>query len=217
MRDAAGRSHTPCAEPRIVSLVPSLTELLFALQLGDRIVGRTSFCVHPAPEVDEIPRIGGTKTPRLDKISALAPTHVLVNIDENRREDVEALAAAGVEPVVTHPLSVDDNLALYELLGWVFERVELAEQLAGEFRAARQRLAEQRAQSEPPRRALLDLVRPLDERVARYLYRLDAITAELAQCLPRPASPLSADDQRRNNRCETGSDHAQQRAVSIQA
>src|SRR5687768_12120775 len=60
--DAIGRAHSPAqSEARIVSLVPSLTELLFALGLGPRLVGRTGFCVHPKPEVKKLPKVGGTK------------------------------------------------------------------------------------------------------------------------------------------------------------
>ena len=56
---------------RIISLVPSQTELLFALGAGGRLVGRTKFCVHPQPDVEQIPFIGGTKQFRLDQIEQL--------------------------------------------------------------------------------------------------------------------------------------------------
>ena len=151
--DAQGRLHEPCPNPRIVSLVPSLTELLFALELGDAVVGRTSFCIHPAGEVSKVPRIGGTKTPRIDKIAALAPTHVLVNVDENRREDVDALVELAIEPIVTHPLTVEDNMSLFRLLGAIFEREHQAQRLCADFRAARKRLSELQL-STAPRRVL---------------------------------------------------------------
>ena len=92
--DAIGRVHIPARhDARIVSLVPSLTELLFALGLGSRVVGRTGFCVHPKPEVRKVAKVGGTKDFDLEKIRALAPTHLIVNVDENPRERVEAAAA----------------------------------------------------------------------------------------------------------------------------
>ena len=121
LRDATGTMHAPAAgDVRIVSLVPSITELFFDLGVGDRVVGRTPFCVHPRDGVAGVPRVGGTKTPRLERIRALEPTHVIVNMDENRREDAEALATFVPNVVVTHPLGPRDNPALYRLVGGIF-------------------------------------------------------------------------------------------------
>lgn len=75
----------------IVSLVPSLTELLFDLELGDRVVGRTRFCIHPKKQVEQISIVGGTKNPRLDKIRHLSPDLIIANKEENRKEDIEEL------------------------------------------------------------------------------------------------------------------------------
>ena len=69
--------------PRIASLVPSLTELVAALGLGAQLVARTGFCIHPREAV-QVPKVGGTKDVNLAKLERLRPTHVLVNIDENR-------------------------------------------------------------------------------------------------------------------------------------
>ena len=66
---------------RVVSLVPSLTETLFALGAGDSVVGITDFCIFP-PDLDR-PRLGGTKNPRVEAIRALAPDLVYVNLEEN--------------------------------------------------------------------------------------------------------------------------------------
>ena len=137
LRDAAGTVHTPASrDARIVSLVPSITELLFDLGVGDRVVGRTPFCIHPRDGVANIPRVGGTKTPRLDRIRALEPTHVIVNVDENRREDAETLAAFVPHVVVTHPLGPHDNLALYRLVGGIFARREATAHLCRAFEEA---------------------------------------------------------------------------------
>ncbi|MEO7056104.1 MAG: helical backbone metal receptor [Caldimonas sp.] len=109
--------------PRIASLVPSLTELAVALGLGARLVARTGFCIHPAAGVAAIAKVGGTKDVNLAKLRRLAPTHVLVNVDENRLETVEAIRAWGTaapEIVVTHPRSPEDNLALVDQLAAVF-------------------------------------------------------------------------------------------------
>jgi ABC-type Fe3+-hydroxamate transport system substrate-binding protein len=106
---------------RIVSLVPSLTELACELGLSKYIVGRTGYCVHPANQVATIAKVGGTKTVNLKKIEALKPTHVLLNRDENRLEDVNALRTFIPHLVVTHPLKVVDNIALYQQFGEVFD------------------------------------------------------------------------------------------------
>jgi ABC-type Fe3+-hydroxamate transport system substrate-binding protein len=120
-------------DARIVCLVPSITELLFDLGLGDQVVGRTGFCVHPWDAVRAVPKVGGTKDVKLEKIRALAPTHVVVNVDENRREDAEALRAFVPEVVVTHPCAPRDNLDLYRQMGAVFDRAGEAEALCARF------------------------------------------------------------------------------------
>jgi ABC-type Fe3+-hydroxamate transport system substrate-binding protein len=97
---------------RIVSLVPSLTEALFALGLGGRLVGVTEWCVHPREEVARLPKVGGTKTPDLTAIRALAPDLVIANREENRRRDVERLEASGIRVWVTYPRTVREGAEL---------------------------------------------------------------------------------------------------------
>ncbi|HTU30756.1 MAG TPA: helical backbone metal receptor [Solirubrobacteraceae bacterium] len=133
-RDAAGTVHPAAgAEPRIVSLVPSLTELVCDLGLAERLVGRTGFCIHPWETVRRIPKVGGTKDVDLAKLRALEPTHVLLNVDENRRETADALSEFVEHVIVTHPLRPRDNLALYRLIGAVFGVEPAAESLCEEF------------------------------------------------------------------------------------
>jgi ABC-type Fe3+-hydroxamate transport system substrate-binding protein len=100
------------AARRIVSLVPSLSEALFALGLGERVVGVTDWCVHPAREVAALPKVGGTKHPSLERIAELAPELVIANREENRQRDVEALIARGFDVWVTYPRSVAEAAAL---------------------------------------------------------------------------------------------------------
>jgi len=107
--------------PRIASLVPSLTELVVALGLGAHLVARTGYCIHPAQALAGVPKVGGTKDVNLAKLRRLAPTHVLVNIDENRADTVAALREFVPNIVVTHPCSPEDNLALVEQLRQAFE------------------------------------------------------------------------------------------------
>ena len=87
--------------PRVVSLVPSVTETLVAW--GRPPVACTRFCLQPGIEA-----VGGTKRPRLARIEALAPDLVVVNDEENRREDYDALVAAGLAVHVASPRSVAD-------------------------------------------------------------------------------------------------------------
>jgi ABC-type Fe3+-hydroxamate transport system substrate-binding protein len=143
IHDALGGEHPREArDARIVSLVPSITELLCDLGLGDRLVGRTGFCIHPRETVRRIPKVGGTKDVDLDRVRGLAPTHVIVNVDENRRETADALREFVPHVVVTHPLAPRDNLALYRLCGALFGRDAEAERMCDRFEAAYARAAE---------------------------------------------------------------------------
>ncbi len=152
--DDIGVAHRPAqGEVRVVSLVPSITELVIALGLKNELVGRTNFCVHPNREVESIARVGGTKTVRLERVKALSPTHVVVNVDENRKQDVDAMAQWGCSIVVTHPLQPTDNLRLYRLLGGIFGREEAAETLCRDFEQAHESLLD-RAKNLPQRNVL---------------------------------------------------------------
>lgn len=138
------------ARPRIVSLVPSITELLCDLGLAAELVGRTGFCVHPWETVRRIPKVGGTKDVKLERVRELRPTHVVVNVDENLREDAEAIAEFA-EVLVTHPTEPRDNLDLYRQMGAAFGREDGAERLCAEFEAAYERAT---AVERPPRDVL---------------------------------------------------------------
>ena len=73
---------------RIASLVPSMTESVCVLGARDRLVAVTRYCVEPEAELRDVPRVGGTKNPKLEKIAALDPDLVVVNTEENRLEDI---------------------------------------------------------------------------------------------------------------------------------
>ncbi len=126
---------------RIVSLVPSLTELLCDLGLRGQLVGRTGFCVHPAHSLRDVPKVGGTKDVDIDKVRALAPTHLVVNVDENEKPTVDALARFVPNLVVTHPIAVTDNLDLYRRFGELFDCRDRAGQLARQLTDALDRAA----------------------------------------------------------------------------
>ncbi len=118
--DLEGRPFRP-ERPlrRVVSLVPSLTETLFDLGLGDRVVGRTDYCIHPA-EARLVPSVGGTKNPDLARILALRPDVVFVNVEENREADARALAAHGIPVAISFPRSVAEAIALVRSLAGLF-------------------------------------------------------------------------------------------------
>jgi ABC-type Fe3+-hydroxamate transport system substrate-binding protein len=115
--------------------VPSITELLCDLGLAGQLVGRTGFCIHPRAVVEAIPKVGGTKDVNIEKIRKLAPTHLVVNIDENEKPTVEQLAAFVPNIVVTHPVVPRNNLALARLMGGIFGAEDAAERWCAAFEA----------------------------------------------------------------------------------
>lgn len=136
LTDALGTFHPPAPGARIVSLVPSITELLCDLGLAGQLVGRTGFCIHPAGVVQAIAKVGGTKDVNIERIRKLAPTHLVVNIDENEKPTVEALAAFVPNIVVTHPTGPRDNVALVRLMGAIFGAEQKAETWCADFERA---------------------------------------------------------------------------------
>ncbi len=135
--DAAGTRHVRArGEARIVSLVPSITELVCDLGLAGQLVGRTGFCIHPRELVRSVRKVGGTKNVDLGKLRSMRPTHVILNVDENRKEDARVLAEFVPGLIVTHPLSPLDNPALYRLIGGIFGREAEAEALCDRFEEA---------------------------------------------------------------------------------
>lgn len=158
LTDAIGQQHAtvdPAQSPRIVSLVPSVTELVCELGLADFLVGRTGFCIYPQAALAAVPKVGGTKDVNIDKIRALAPTHLVVNVDENEKPTVDALARFIPHVIVTHPLAPEDNPGLYRLIGGIFNVSERAEQLCNDFaREYQSTLALAQTQSSRPQRVL---------------------------------------------------------------
>jgi ABC-type Fe3+-hydroxamate transport system substrate-binding protein len=102
---------------RIVSLVPSTTEILCALGLGEALVGVTVYCVEPRDVVRGKTRIGGEKNPDLEKIRALEPDLVIANIEENVRDDIDRLRAWSIPVWVTYPRTVAEGIQLIGELG----------------------------------------------------------------------------------------------------
>jgi ABC-type Fe3+-hydroxamate transport system substrate-binding protein len=134
--------------------VPSITELVCELGLAEQLVGRTGFCIHPQDGLKAIPKVGGTKSVNLKKIRSLAPTHVIVNVDENTKETAGALAEFVPNVIVTHPLAPLDNLALYRQIGEAFGKERRSEELCSEFEFAYREIEKQ----EFPQKKVLYLI-----------------------------------------------------------
>ena len=107
--DDRGRSFGSSGAPaRVVSLVPSISETLWHLGIGPRLVGVTRYCTDPV-EVRSLPVCGGTKNPVCAQVIELRPDLVFMSEEENRLEDFETLAAAGISIFVSLPKSIDDT------------------------------------------------------------------------------------------------------------
>ncbi len=119
--DQLGRELKLLQTPRrVVSLVPSITELVLDLGLGERLVGRTKFCIHPEEVVSHIQIIGGTKNIRLDRVKELNPDLILANKEENVEFQVSELAKEF--PVyVSNVKGEDSALQMISHLGTILE------------------------------------------------------------------------------------------------
>jgi ABC-type Fe3+-hydroxamate transport system substrate-binding protein len=155
--DALNRSlEVPLTPRRIVSLVPSLTEWLFALGLAERVVGVTDFCTQPAAGVAVKPKLRGTKNPDRAGIMALEPDLVIANQEENRERDVAALTAAGLAVYVTDPRTVAGAIETLATLAHVLNAEAAAAPYLAEMRTV---YAETTAASHAMRRVLIPIWR----------------------------------------------------------
>lgn len=145
---------------RIVSLCPSITELVFDLGRGEDLVGVTRFCVRPAEGVRAIARVGGTKDPDLARIVALAPDLVLTNAEENRLEDHDALVAHGLRCRSTFPTTVAEAADVVVELGELLQRPAEAREIARDIRRRERRVRAAAALRPPVRFACLIWRRP---------------------------------------------------------
>ncbi|MAP55351.1 helical backbone metal receptor [Altibacter sp.] len=116
------------APKRIISLVPSQTELLVDLQLKDQLVGITKFCVHPKTLRDSVAIVGGTKQVHFDKIRSLSPDIIICNKEENTRDMVHELN--DIAPVwVSDIVTLEDSYDMINALGLLFDRSERASEI----------------------------------------------------------------------------------------
>jgi len=140
---AAGQ-HAPLGEGarrltapprRVVSLIPSITEILFAIGAGDRLVGCTIYCTEPPEGVVTKTRVGGEKNPKLELIRDLGADLVIANVEENVREHVETLRAWGIPVHVTYPRTVADGIRLVGELGELLDAGPRAREMEADLRA----------------------------------------------------------------------------------
>ncbi|HEY7869014.1 MAG TPA: cobalamin-binding protein [Methylomirabilota bacterium] len=120
---------------RIVSLIPSITEILFAIGAGERVVGCTIYCTEPAEGVATKTRVGGEKNPKLELIRDLGADLVIANVEENVREHVETLRAWGIAVHVTYPRTVAEGIRLVGELGELLEAGSRAREIETALRA----------------------------------------------------------------------------------
>ncbi len=147
VEDQTGRQvNIPDHPQRLISLAPSITETLFALGLGDRVVGDTDYCEYP-PEAKLKPHIGPILNPNLERIVALKPDLVLGSPEANRRETADRLAKLGIPLYGVTAHTVDETLRSVEDLGRVLGReadsVKLVASLRQRIEAVEKRVATQ--------------------------------------------------------------------------
>lgn len=133
-RDQMGEMiRLECKPHRIISLVPSQTELLIDLGLAENIVGRTKFCIHPKDKVANIPKIGGTKTPSIEKITQLKPDLIIGNKEENDKESISRLKS--ICPVwMSDIVTIDQALEMIESIAHLTDTHEKARVLLTEIK-----------------------------------------------------------------------------------
>jgi ABC-type Fe3+-hydroxamate transport system substrate-binding protein len=117
---------------RVVSLVPSITETLFDLGVGARVAGITDWCIFP--ESLDLPRVGGTKNPRIEEIRALEPDLVHMNLEENLKRHADAIEEFA-HVFVSEPKSPRDVVRLLGDLGWIHACQGVASERVGELEA----------------------------------------------------------------------------------
>lgn len=126
---------------RIVSVVPSQTELLYDLGLDNEVVGITKFCIHPKEWFKSKSRVGGTKNLNFDKIAALQPDLIIANKEENTQAEIEALQE--IYPVFTSDITnLSESLEMIKLVGEVVGKTQESTQLIAKIENGFKQLAE---------------------------------------------------------------------------
>ena len=128
----------PKTPKRIISLVPSQTELLYDLGLGEKVVGISKFCIHPQEWFKTKKRVGGTKDFKADVIRALQPDLIIANKEENTKEGLEELA--DICPIwVSDIKNVDEALGMIRGVGLILDKIDEAEEMVSQIQAKREK------------------------------------------------------------------------------
>jgi ABC-type Fe3+-hydroxamate transport system substrate-binding protein len=129
----------PKIPKRIISLVPSQTELLYDLGLGEKVVGITKFCIHPQEWFKTKTRIGGTKDFKADAIRALRPDLIIANKEENTKDGLEELA--DICPIwISNIKNVDEALGMIRGIGLILDKIDEAEKMVSQIQAEREKI-----------------------------------------------------------------------------
>ena len=151
VRDDLGRAvKVPTVIKRAISLAPSLTEMIFAIGAGDKLVGVTTYCNYPA-ETAAIEKVGDTQTPNIEKIIALRPQIVFVSTDSQLEAFMQTLAEQGIAVYVTNPKSLDEVFANMRRLGELFGDVDGAEKVVTSLSARASAVGQSNRGREKPR------------------------------------------------------------------
>lgn len=154
------RVQVPNRPRRIVSLAPSVTEILFALGLGDRVAGVTDFCDYPPPAKVKL-KVGGYAEPNLEALVALKPDLVLASADSTKPQLVNRLERLGVPVYVVYPQTFREVAQTIRNLGRVTGAIEAGEALAASLEDTARRTQAAVADRPRPRALLCVMVRPL--------------------------------------------------------
>jgi len=153
--DAGRRVSVPVPTNRVISLAPNLTEIVFAIGAGDRLVGRTTYCDFPA-EAKAVAAVGDTLQPSLERIISLQPQVVLISTSSQLEVFTQQLQNQNIAVFVTHPHDLDGVFRSIEQIGLIVGHTQQAEQLIQNLRD-RTRVVEEAVKGRPPVRVFYQL------------------------------------------------------------
>jgi len=160
--DGMGRSIKISEEPRrIVSLAPAVTEILFALDLGDKVVGVTDYCDYP-PEAAEKEKVGGFYNPNIEKVLSLEPDLILAT-GGVQAEVVSQLESLGQKVVVFDPRDMNEIIDTIELVGRITKHVEEAREVTSDIKRRMEKVKEKVAELSGEERVAVFVIVWIDE------------------------------------------------------
>lgn len=159
--DAVGRKVEIIEEPqRIISLVPSVTEILFELGLEDRIVGVTSFCTYPE-QARKKPRVGSYSDPSLEALTLQQPDLVIISADSANPALITRMERLGLPVYVVYPRGIEETIAMISAVGQVTGKAQAGERMAQQLKDAVKQIEAAVAGRPRPRVLFCVMVRPL--------------------------------------------------------